>query len=111
MHKIDAIQADATKRPGQLERELATASALMAGSREREKPNIGYCAVCGHEYHYVWTRTGCCSDSCAGTLRRWRARGIPRAKARISTYQARIAEMQRIIAAIDAWHARNLIDK
>lgn len=84
---------------------------LMAGSREREKPNIGYCAVCGHEYHYVWTRTGCCSDSCAGTLRRWRARGIQRAKARISTYQARIAEMQRIIAAIDAWQERNLIDE
>lgn len=30
MHKIDAIQADATKRPGPLERELATASAALA---------------------------------------------------------------------------------
>jgi len=71
--------------------------------RERkERRRSGVCVACGHAFDYVWTHTGCCCDSCAGTFRRWARLGPARARARITTYKNRIAELERIIAALES---------
>lgn len=59
------------------------------------------CVVCGHEYQCSWTTTDCCSSTCRRTLFYWRKQGVARARARISTYRAQIAELERVCAAME----------
>lgn len=68
----------------------------------KERRRAGVCVVCAHPYNYVWTHTGCCCDPCAETYRRWARLGPARARARITTYKCRIAEIERIIAALES---------
>lgn len=59
------------------------------------------CAVCGNDFHCSWTTTECCSSTCRRTLGYWSEKGIARARARISTYRAQIAELERVCVALD----------
>ena len=59
------------------------------------------CAVCGNEFRCSWTTTECCSSTCRRTLFYWRKQGVARARARISTYRAQIAELERVCAAME----------
>lgn len=59
------------------------------------------CAVCGNDFNCSWTTTECCSPTCRRTLGYWSEKGIARARARISTYRAQIAELERVCVALD----------
>ncbi|MDL1881813.1 hypothetical protein FBQ88_12335 [Gammaproteobacteria bacterium PRO2] len=59
------------------------------------------CAVCGNDFSCSWTTTECCSSTCRRTMSYWREKGIARARARISTYRAQIAELERVCAAME----------
>lgn len=59
------------------------------------------CVVCGNEFQCAWTTTDCCSSTCRRTLFYWRKQGVARARARISTYRAQIAELERVCAAME----------
>lgn len=73
-----------------------------AAANRKPRPNTGICVCCGNPFDYVWTRNHTCSDPCGAKFKHWRSQGAKRIRARISTHQAHIAELQRILEAVEA---------